>query len=172
MPCIVDYKGYSMGKTTRPSFEFTDYSVLITGGTSGMGAAAASAFALSGARVMIAGRSEERAQALIDQSQSSPGEIHFSGGDITDPDHCQRLVDVTPAQIGTPDVIDSGVVDNTRAVDDDIRRADLGGRHIHQSLAVVWIGNIAAAKVNLARATLRLIDKCLRALLAAARDHH
>ena len=94
-----------MAKTSRPVFDFSGHSILITGGTSGMGAAAASAFAQSGAKVVIAGRSEARAQALIAQSENSSGEMHFCGGDITDPDYCQRLLDETTAKIGTPDVV-------------------------------------------------------------------
>ena len=54
----------------RPVFDFSGKSVLVTGGTSGMGAAAAEAFARSGARVVFTGRSQERAEALLELIRS------------------------------------------------------------------------------------------------------
>ena len=89
----------------RPVFDFSGKSVLVTGGTSGMGAAAAEAFARSGARVVFTGRSQERAEALLELIRSFGAEAHFIAGDITDAAYCQRLVDETLSLAGTPDVV-------------------------------------------------------------------
>jgi NAD(P)-dependent dehydrogenase (short-subunit alcohol dehydrogenase family) len=94
-----------MSELNRPVFDFSGKSVLVTGGTSGMGAAAAEAFARSGARVVFAGRSQERAEALLELIRSFGAEAHFIAGDITDAGYCQRLVDETLSLAGTPDVV-------------------------------------------------------------------
>jgi NAD(P)-dependent dehydrogenase (short-subunit alcohol dehydrogenase family) len=46
--------------------EFSGKVVLVTGGSSGIGRAAAFAFAVQGARVAVASRNEARGQATVD----------------------------------------------------------------------------------------------------------
>ncbi len=46
-------------------YRFDDQRVLVTGGTSGIGEATALAFVAAGARVVIIGRSRERARKLV-----------------------------------------------------------------------------------------------------------
>lgn len=78
-----------MGKV---KFDFSGQNVLITGGTSGIGEAAATEFMKSVASVVITGRSEDRGNALVEKLSGNPGNIHFIPGDITDPSFCQKLV--------------------------------------------------------------------------------
>lgn len=94
---MADYK--------RPVFDFSGKSVLVTGGTSGMGAAVVEAFSRSGAGVVMAGRSRSRADKLIDKLSDAPGAVHFVSGDITDPDYCRDLVDQSRQLVGTPDIV-------------------------------------------------------------------
>ena len=94
-----------MTEFKRPVFDFSDKSVLITGGTSGMGAASALAFAQSGADVVIAGRNQARADALLERLNANGNQAYFIAGDITDPEYCQELIDKTCTQIGVPDII-------------------------------------------------------------------
>jgi len=89
----------------RPVFDFSDKSVLITGGTSGMGAASALAFAESGADVVIAGRNQARADALLDHLSAFGHQAHFIAGDITQAKYCQKLIDDTSERIGVPDIV-------------------------------------------------------------------
>lgn len=89
----------------RPVFDFAGKSVLVTGGTSGMGAATAEAFARSGAAVVIAGRNRARADALLGKLRLSGHPAHFVGGDITEAGYCQRLVEQTGELIGAPDIV-------------------------------------------------------------------
>jgi len=74
------------------NFNFSQQRVLITGGTSGMGEATAIAFAEAGANVVISGRSEERAAAIIDKLSLEPGKVSFIAADITQREQCDRLV--------------------------------------------------------------------------------
>ena len=91
-----------MSKLTRPVFDFSGKTVLVTGGTSGMGAATVDAFAHSSANVVFAGRSNERAQKLLEQIRPLGGQAHFIAGDTTADDYCQRLVFETLARLDPP----------------------------------------------------------------------
>jgi NAD(P)-dependent dehydrogenase (short-subunit alcohol dehydrogenase family) len=68
--------------------ELNGVSAIVTGGASGLGAATARALAAEGVRVTIFDRNEEGAKAVADEV----GGNHV-GGDVTDPDDCQRAVD-------------------------------------------------------------------------------
>ncbi len=50
--------------------DFTGKTVLVTGGTSGIGRACAMRFAKEGANVIIAGRSKEKGQAIVEKMKS------------------------------------------------------------------------------------------------------
>jgi len=94
-----------MSELNRPVFNFAGKSVLVTGATSGMGAATVEAFARSGASVVLAGRSHTRAEPLLERIRSCGVQAHFVAGDIGDAGYCQRLVVETSSLIGTPDVV-------------------------------------------------------------------
>ena len=66
-----------MTELNRPVFDFSGKTVLVTGGTSGMGAATVEAFARSGARVVFAGRNEARAGSLLERIRQFSIEAHF-----------------------------------------------------------------------------------------------
>ena len=68
---------------------------LITGGYGGMGRASARLFAQEGATVFIAGRSQERGDALVKEIADAGGKAHFVKLDIVD----QDLWDAAVAQV-------------------------------------------------------------------------
>jgi meso-butanediol dehydrogenase/(S,S)-butanediol dehydrogenase/diacetyl reductase len=78
---------------------------IVTGGTSGIGEAAALLFAEDGAKVMITGRSEARGAAVAGRSRDLPGEIDFLAGEIVESAFCDRLVDATVERFGRLDIL-------------------------------------------------------------------
>ena len=73
-------------------FSFTGKRVLITGGTSGIGEASAVAFTRAGARVVISGRSQQRARQVIARCAHESGSIAFVAGDIARRQKCELVV--------------------------------------------------------------------------------
>jgi len=78
--------------------------VLITGALSGIGRAAALAFAKQGAKVVVAGRREEAGQALAKELRSFGAEAEFINADVRKENDVRTLVDKTVARFGRLDV--------------------------------------------------------------------
>lgn len=78
--------------------------VLVTGGTSGIGRATALAFAEEGARVVISGRDESRAAAVLDDAASLPGELSFLAVDVTEAEAVPALVHQAADHLGGLDI--------------------------------------------------------------------
>jgi NAD(P)-dependent dehydrogenase (short-subunit alcohol dehydrogenase family) len=78
--------------------------VLITGGLTGIGRAAAVAFARKGARVVVAGRRDEAGRALVKELSALGAEAEFINADVRKEDEVRALVDRTVARFGRLDV--------------------------------------------------------------------
>ena len=78
--------------------------VLITGALTGIGRAAAIAFAKQGANVVVAGRREEAGQALARELRSIGAEAEFINADVRKENDVRALVDKTVARFGRLDV--------------------------------------------------------------------
>ena len=78
--------------------------VLITGGLTGIGRAAALAFARKGAKVVVAGRRDEAGRALIEELRSLGSEAEFINADVRKEDDVRAMVDKTVARFGRLDV--------------------------------------------------------------------
>jgi len=94
-----------MPECKRPAFDFTGKCALVTGATSGLGAAIAEAFANSGADVVLAGRDLQRGNALRDRLRELGRTVEFIPGDITDPGYCASLVSEAVSALGQLDVV-------------------------------------------------------------------
>src|SRR6201997_4606829 len=77
---------------------------LITGGLSGIGRAAAVAFAKKGAAVVVAGRRDEAGKTLAKELRSFGSEAEFINADVRNEDDVRALVDQTVARFGRLDV--------------------------------------------------------------------
>ena len=78
--------------------------VLITGALTGIGRAAAIAFAKKGAKVMVAGRRDEVGKTLAKELRSLGSEAEYINADVRKEDDVRNLVDKTVARFGRLDV--------------------------------------------------------------------
>ena len=78
--------------------------VLITGALTGIGRAAAVAFAKKGANVVVSGRRDEAGTALAEELRSLGSDAEFINADVRNEDDVRALVDKTVARFGRLDV--------------------------------------------------------------------
>jgi NAD(P)-dependent dehydrogenase (short-subunit alcohol dehydrogenase family) len=78
--------------------------VLITGALTGIGRAAAVAFAKKGAKVVVSGRRDEAGKALVAELRSLGAEAEFINADVRKEEDVRALVDRTVARFGRLDV--------------------------------------------------------------------
>ncbi len=86
------------------NFQMTTPVVLITGGLTGIGRAAALAFAQQHARVVVSGRREDQGKALVSELRALGAEAEFIQADVRREDDVRELVDRTVARFGRLDV--------------------------------------------------------------------
>jgi NAD(P)-dependent dehydrogenase (short-subunit alcohol dehydrogenase family) len=80
-------------------------SVLITGGTSGIGEATALLFAREGGRVAITGRDETRGQRVVEAIVKNGSHAIFVRTDVRKASDCQKAVDETIRAFGRVDIL-------------------------------------------------------------------
>ena len=78
--------------------------VLITGGLTGIGRAAALAFAKNNANVVVAGRRDDAGKALAEELRSLGAQAEFINADVRDEGDVRAMVDETIARFGRLDV--------------------------------------------------------------------
>ena len=78
---------------------------LVTGGTSGIGRAAAVAFAREGARVALTGRDAERGDEVAAEIGGAGGDAMFVQADVRLAEDCLRTVERTVGAFGAVDVL-------------------------------------------------------------------
>lgn len=90
---------------------------LVTGGTSGLGADAARAFAAEGARVVLAGRREQAGAAIVGEIERAGGEGAFIRADVTQAKECRAMVEACVSRYGGLDfAINNAGVDGPHSV--------------------------------------------------------
>lgn len=85
--------------------DFSDKVVLIAGGTSGIGLAAAEQFVRQGAAVVVAGRSPDKGEAAVNALVAGGGRAAFVRADVRDEEQVKNLVSETLAAFGRLDVL-------------------------------------------------------------------
>jgi NAD(P)-dependent dehydrogenase (short-subunit alcohol dehydrogenase family) len=105
--------------------------VLITGALTGIGRATALAFASKGAKLVVAGRHDDKGEALVTELRALGAEAEFVRTDVREEDDVRALVDQTVQKFGRLDVavnnagvegevgvIQDATVENFKAVHD------------------------------------------------------
>lgn len=83
--------------------EMTDKIALVTGGSSGIGAAAARAFAAAGANVVIASRDEGQGQAVVQTISEAGGQAIWVQTDVTQAAQVAALIEQVVERYGRLD---------------------------------------------------------------------
>ena len=78
---------------------------IVTGATSGMGRDSAKLFAAEGAKVVVTGRNEERAKAVVDDIKAAGGEAIYVIVDMANLDEVPKVFEATMDEYGTVDVL-------------------------------------------------------------------
>ena len=101
--------------------------VLITGALTGIGRAAALAFAREGNRVVVAGRREEAGEGLATELRALGAEAEFIRADVRHEDDVHRLVDRTVTRFGRLDAAVQSENERNKAVVDQFFKAGIQG---------------------------------------------
>ncbi|KPD13238.1 SDR family oxidoreductase [Phaeobacter sp. 11ANDIMAR09] len=80
--------------------ELKDKTIIITGASSGIGAAAALLFAQEGAKVVLGARRETKLNTLVDQITQSNGKAACLAGDVQNEDYALALVALAEQRFG------------------------------------------------------------------------
>lgn len=77
--------------------------ILITGGSSGIGKATAKAFAVEGAKVVLASRGEEKGREAVREIEVMGGEVFFVRTDVSQEEQVRNLVERAVSEYGRVD---------------------------------------------------------------------
>ena len=98
-----------------------DRSVIVTGGSKGIGKGIARVFASQGAKVMIAARGEAAGNAAVAELGADGAEVRFTSCDVSDWQSVNSMVDATVEAFGSLDVLcaNAGGFPQTKIIDMD-----------------------------------------------------
>lgn len=89
----------------NPKARFDDRTVLVTGGTSGIGRACAIRFSLEGAAVVVAGRDRERGETVVEEIHNNGGTSIFLPLDVSDETSIKKASKSIKEKYGTLNVL-------------------------------------------------------------------
>lgn len=87
----------------KARYDFSGKVAVITGGTDGIGLAAAQAFVDGGASVVIAGRNVERGQRALESITGAREKVRFISTDVSQPEDVTKMVDLCLSEFGRLD---------------------------------------------------------------------
>lgn len=83
--------------------ELENKTIIITGASSGIGAAAASLFAAEGANLVLGARRAAELEALVERINRDGGQAVFAAGDVRDENYAEALVNLATKEFGSLD---------------------------------------------------------------------
>lgn len=123
---------------------FKDKVVIITGASSGIGAATAREFAARGCKVMLAARSGEKLAEIVSELKALKQEASFVVTDVTREEECRTLVDKTVEKYGTVNILINNAGISMRATFD---KVDM--KVLHHLMDVNFWGTVYCTKYAL-----------------------
>ena len=131
--------------------------VLLSGGTSGIGLAAARLFLKDGDHVVLMGRSAARGQSAVDEL-STAGQVRFIAGDVSSRQDCRRVIEQVLSRYGRLDVLicsagiylEGAIEDMTEAQLDEILDVNVKGTYYLCQAAVPALKQSKGNIVNVA----------------------
>jgi NAD(P)-dependent dehydrogenase (short-subunit alcohol dehydrogenase family) len=104
---------YAARRLSRTDYSFRGRTVIVTGGTRGLGLAMARRFAAEGARVWLVARSTDELAAAAGDLTARGAWVRTICADVRRPDHVSRIVDTVVATDSTIDVLinNAGVIE-------------------------------------------------------------
>lgn len=94
-----------LAPTLADRFGLAGRLAVVTGGTSGLGAANALALARAGAAVVVVGRDEERGEAVVETILRAGGDARFAACEVADRDAVEELAGWCEREMGPVDVL-------------------------------------------------------------------
>lgn len=118
--------------------------VLVTGGTRGIGKGIAGVFARAGANVVVNGRDAEAGKAAVRDLSGQGGEVAFVDGDVGRAVDCERLAEEAATRFGGIDIVCANA-----GVFPDVKLADMSEHDIDSIFATNVKGCILTVKACL-----------------------
>jgi NAD(P)-dependent dehydrogenase (short-subunit alcohol dehydrogenase family) len=131
--------------------ELRNKSIIVTGASSGIGAAAALLFAAEGAKLVLGARRSAELESLAEQIHRSHGTAVFLAGDVKDAGHAGALVDLAFDKFGGLD----GAFNNAGLVGEMGPVADMRIDNWNEVIAVNLTSAFLAAKAQIPALTKR-----------------
>lgn len=131
--------------------ELKNKTIIITGASSGIGAAAALVFAAEGAKVVLGARRQAELEQLVGQITQSNGRAVCLAGDVTDESYAAALVDLAEAEFGGLD----GAFNNAGLVGDMGPVSEMTSENWHTVLGTNLTSAFFAAKAQIPALTKR-----------------
>jgi NAD(P)-dependent dehydrogenase (short-subunit alcohol dehydrogenase family) len=125
--------------------ELTSKSIIITGASSGIGAAAALLFAAEGANMVLGARRSAELETLAGQVNQGNGRVVFLAGDVKDEDYADALVVLAMKEFGGLD----GAFNNAGIVGEMGPVADMGIGNWNDVISVNLTSAFLAAKAQI-----------------------
>lgn len=95
-----------------PVFDFSNKTIFVAGGTSGINLGIALRFAEAGARVAVLSRNPDKVNASVDQLIAQGARACGYSADVRDPQAVQQALEAAAAELGPLDVVVSGAAGN------------------------------------------------------------